>query len=160
MLSRKLKNFLDAQKVSYEVINVPQEHYTTPEIAADLHLSGKKLAKVVIVIVGNQFVMAVLPSHEKVVLPDLARAIRDCKEAKLARENEFQSMFTDCRIGSMPPFGNLYGLAVYVDEHLTRQDEIYFEGGSHSEIVKMKYQDFARLVNPIVAQFGAIPRAA
>ena len=53
----------------------------------------------------------------------------------------------------MPPFGNLYGMDVYVAESLTRNDEIAFNAGSHTEVIKMAYEDFERLVRPRVVSF-------
>ena len=51
----------------------------------------------------------------------------------------------------MPPFGNLYGIPVWVDKLLARDDEIVFNAGNHEQTVHMKYADFARLVKPRVA---------
>ncbi|MEN6321411.1 MAG: YbaK/EbsC family protein, partial [Syntrophaceae bacterium] len=62
----------------------------------------------------------------------------------------FKDIFPDCEVGAMPPFGNLYGMDVYVDQHLTEDKEIVFNAGSHSELVRMAYEDFARLVKPKV----------
>ena len=45
----------------------------------------------------------------------------------------------------MPPFGNLWGLGVYIAESIANSDEIAFSAGSHNEIIKMKYKDFDQL---------------
>jgi Ala-tRNA(Pro) deacylase len=87
---------------------------------------------------------------------DLSAFKRLChaKAASLASEPEFELRFPDCDLGAMPPFGNLYGIPVYVEESLTRDKEIAFNAGSHSELVKMNYDDFERVVNPIVGRFA------
>jgi len=62
--------------------------------------------------------------------------------------------FPDCEIGFMPPFGNLYGMDVYVDKYLTEDREIAFNAGAHLELFKMSYQDFEKLVKPKVLRFS------
>jgi Ala-tRNA(Pro) deacylase len=61
-----------------------------------------------------------------------------------------------CETGAMPPFGNLYGLPVYVDQTLTRDEEIDFNAGSHTELLQLAYADFERLVKPQVTSFGVL----
>jgi Ala-tRNA(Pro) deacylase len=77
------------------------------------------------------------------------------KDAELASEREFKQHFPDCETGAMPPFGNLYGIPVYVDETLTEDDEIAFNAGSHRELIRMMYTDFDRLVRPEVMNFSS-----
>ena len=54
----------------------------------------------------------------------------------------------------MPPFGNLYGMRVYVEKSLAEDKEIAFNAGSHTELVRMAYADYERLVGPTVVAFG------
>ena len=112
-ISRKLKEYLDDQEVHYEVL-IHEEAYTSPEIAHTLHVPGKDLAKVIIVTVEDRFVMTVLPSTWKVDLNRL-KEVFQANHVRLATEEEFKGLFPDCDLGAMPPFGNLYGLDVYVD---------------------------------------------
>jgi Ala-tRNA(Pro) deacylase len=72
---------------------------------------------------------------------------------ELANEWEFAQLFPDCDVGAMPPFGNLYGLPVYVAETLTTGEEIAFNACSHSELIKLAYRDFEKLVKPTVLRF-------
>jgi Ala-tRNA(Pro) deacylase len=152
---RRLKDYLDSQKVSYKTL-AHKEAYTAPEIAHSLHVSGKDLAKVVMVKVGERFVMAVLPANWKVDLKRL-KEVFQTSHVRLATEEEFKALFPDCDIGAMPPFGNLYGLEVYVDQSLTADEEIVFQAGTHVDAVKLRYEDFARLVRPTVAEFHQTP---
>ena len=147
--SAKLIEFLDSSHVRYEVQQHPPA-MTAQEVAESEHVSGKKFAKVVILRAGRDFVMAVLPAPYHVDL-EQARAALGRRELELAEEDEFERLFPGCEPGAMPPFGNLYGLPVCVDRELTRAGEIVFNAGTHSETVRMRYDDFARLVNPRVA---------
>jgi Ala-tRNA(Pro) deacylase len=149
----KVKDFLDANAVKYVVVS-HSKAYTAQGIAAVSHISGKELAKTVIVKLDGALAMAVLPASYQVDLPALKRAT-GVQEAALATEREFKQHFPDCETGAMPPFGNLYGIPVYVDETLTEDKEIAFNAGSHYELIKMAYLDFERLVGPEVMSFSS-----
>src|SRR5438093_8372148 len=143
---KKLKEFLDREKVKYVRI-VHSTAYTAQEVAASAHITGKELAKTIIVELDGKMAMAVLPANRKIVLQDL-REVTGSDEVKFASEEEFKQQFPDCETGAMPPFGNLYGMDVYVAESLTRNEEIAFNAGSHTEVIKLPYKDFERLVQP------------
>lgn len=152
---RRLKEYLDSQKVRYDVL-AHQEAFTATTIAHALHVPGKELAKVVMVKIGDRFVMTVLPSTWKVDLKRLKEVFRT-SHVGLATEEEFKGLFPDCDIGAMPPFGNLYGLEVYVDRSLTEDEEIVFQAGTHREAIRMRYEDFATLVGPTVEELHQSP---
>lgn len=144
----KLREFLDSHNIKY-LVTSHSVAYTAQGIAALVHLSGKKLAKTVVVRIDGELTMAVVPASFHVDL-DLLRAATEARAVELATELEFKDAFPDCETGAMPPFGNLYGMAVYVDPSLAEDDEITFSAGTHHELVRMKWDDVVRLVNPRV----------
>jgi Ala-tRNA(Pro) deacylase len=148
---RKLKEFLDREKIKYVSI-IHSTAYTAQEVAASAHVTGKELAKVVIVELDGKMAMAVLPANRKIVLQDL-REVTGCDEVKFASEDEFRARFPDCETGAMPPFGNLYGMDVYAAESLIDNEEIAFNAGSHTEVIRVAFRDFERLVHPKVMSF-------
>jgi len=148
---KKLKEFLDRERVKYVSI-VHSPTYTAQEVAASAHVTGKEFAKTVIVELDRQMAMAVLPANRKIVLQDL-REVTGSDQVKFASEDEFKKQFADCETGAMPPFGNLYGMEVYLAESLLENEEIAFNAGSHTEIIKMPFRDFERLVKPKVVSF-------
>jgi Ala-tRNA(Pro) deacylase len=154
----KVKDFLDANAVKYVVIS-HSKAYTAQGIAAVSHISGKEVAKTVIVKLDGALAMAVLPASYQVDLPALRRDT-GVQSAELASEREFKQHFPDCETGAMPPFGNLYSIPVYADESLTEDKEIAFNAGSHYELIKMAYLDFERLVGPEVMNFSSARVAA
>jgi Ala-tRNA(Pro) deacylase len=154
----KLREFLDANRVHYEVRS-HRRVYTAQEVAAAEHVPGREMAKVVMVRDGGKFLMAVLPAPYHVGLEQLENAAGRTG-LRLATEAEFAGLFPGCEPGAMPPFGNLYGIPVWVDEALTRDDEIAFNAGNHEQTVHMRYADFARLVQPRIALLRAGTRAA
>ena len=151
MLSlNKLKEFLDNSLVAYEVLT-HRVAFTAQQLAAVQHVKGKQLAKVVVARSGSEFMMIVLPAPYHVGLRR-ARAATGRQDLEIAHESEFASLFAGCEPGAMPPFGNLYNVPVWVDESLAQDEEIVFNACTHTEAIKMKYSDFARLVHPTVAK--------
>ncbi len=154
----KLTEFLDANGVPYEV-RLHRRAFTAQEVAEAEHIPGREMAKVVMLRDDRGFVMAVLPAPYHVDIQAF-RAATGRPELRLAEEAEFAGLFPDCEPGAMPPFGNLYGIAVWVDDALSRDEEIAFNAGDHERTVHMKYADFARLVEPQVATLRMGAKAA
>jgi len=151
-VSARLREYLDQNNVKYVSI-AHSKAYTAQEVAQSMHVKGKEIAKTVILKVDDKPVMAVLPASHKVNIDALCRNIGG-REARLATEDEFRDLFNDCEIGAMPPFGNLYGLPVYMSEALQDDEEIFFNAGTHTDAIKMRLSDYVNLVNPIVARFA------
>ena len=148
MAAQALKNFLDGNHVKYTIITHSPE-FTAQEIAASAHIPGKDLAKTVIVKIDGDFAMAVLPASMHVSLTRLKEAA-GAGDAAIASETDFEKLFPDCELGAMPPFGNLYNMPVYAAKELTEDTEIAFNAGTHSELVRLAYSDFDKLVHPKV----------
>ena len=155
VMHQRLQSYLDSHKIPYQVVN-HSIAYTAREAADSLHIPANTFAKVVIIKAEGRYLMAVLPSTWKVDLKRLEEVL-ECPYVRLATEDELAILFPDCEIGSMPPFGNLYGTPVYVDATLTQDEEIVFDAGSHVGAIKMRYKDFADLVRPQVAEFHREP---
>ena len=145
----KLKEFLDSQQVKYVKIS-HSPAYTAQEVAASAHVRGKELAKTVMVTLDGKLAMVVLPASRKIGF-DLLREVSGAENVQLASERAFCDMFPGCEVGAMPPFGNLYGMDVYVSESLAKDEEIAFNAGSHTELIRLAYKDFERLVRPKIA---------
>jgi len=148
---KQLKEFLDSNNVKYVSVT-HSTAYTAQEIAALTHTKGRDMAKTVIVKLGDSLAMAVLPASFRADLEHLKEGI-GVETISLATESEFRARFPGCETGAMPPFGNLYGMPVFVDESLTKEKEIAFNAGSHNELIRLAYGDFERLVQPKVLPF-------
>jgi len=149
---KKLKDFLEKENIKYVSI-YHSITYTAQEIAASVHVKGKEMAKTVMVKLDGKMAMAVLPASHQVDFDRLKRA-SGAQDAMLATEKEFKDLFPGRDIGAMPPFGNLYGMDVFVSRALTEDKEIAFNAGSHYELIRLTYQDFERLVSPKIADFS------
>jgi Ala-tRNA(Pro) deacylase len=152
MPCEKLLEYLDENGASYELFE-HAEAYTAQEIADEAHISGKQFAKTVMVKLDGRMAMAVLPAANKVNFTLLMQAA-GAEAISLAAEPEFKELFPDCDLGAMPPFGNLYGMEVWVAGSLGETPEIVFNAGTHTELIRMRYADFERLVKPKTARFS------
>ena len=149
---KSLKSYLDDNKIKYSVIS-HSTAYTAQEIAALVHVPGKELAKTVIVKSDDGYAMVVLPASRKINF-DALKSVMSKNNVELAKEEEFEKMFPDCELGAMPPFGNLYDMPIYVAKTLSEDEEIAFNAGTHTDVIKMSYADLERLAKPIVADFS------
>jgi Ala-tRNA(Pro) deacylase len=150
-ISILLKTFLDENQIPYSVMTHTTA-YTAQGAAATMQISGKELAKTVVLWAGEEMILAVLPGPNHVRLEKLGTELG--KSVRLATEQEFSSLFPDCELGAMPPFGSLYNLPVYVDESLAADEAIVFNAGTHRDAIRIRYDDFVRLAKPRVCSFA------
>ena len=145
----RLRDFLDSNGVKYITIR-HSPAFTAQEIAASAHIKGRELAKTVMVKIDGKLSMAIIPAQRMLDLEKLSKAAGGA-EVEIAVEKEFIEAFPGCELGAMPPFGNIYGIDVFVALELTKDEEIVFNAGSHSELVRLSYVDFESLAMPKVA---------
>lgn len=153
MTMTDLTKVLDEQQVRYITLR-HSTAYTAQEVAASAHISGNEVAKTVMVKLDGAMAMAVLRASDKVDL-DLLRGAAGAKKAELAVEEEFRGLFPGVEVGAMPPFGNLYGMPVFVEESLSRDERIAFNAGTHRDLIQLDYDAYAKIVKPMVANFSA-----
>ena len=152
MPTSKMREFLDQNDIRYVTVK-HSPAFTAQAVAASAHIPFDEMAKTVMLQVDDKTVMAVLPASYQIDFEELKLALGTSK-VKLLPEKAFKDRFPDCEPGAMPPFGNLYGMPVYVAETLTRDEYIAFSAGSHREVVIMTYSDYARLVRPVAMKFS------
>jgi Ala-tRNA(Pro) deacylase len=153
MISNRLRNFLEEQRIPYHVIHHRRD-YTAQGAAADTHTPGREFAKSVVLSVDGVHAMAVLPAHCRVDVEKLRRAL-GARDVQLVSEDDIQRLCPDCEVGAEPPLGNLYGLPVYLDRQMTADEQITFNAGTHEDAVRIRMNDFVRTVQPRVMDLCA-----
>lgn len=143
--TERVEAYLRTNKVPYQLHHHPLA-YTADRVAASEHISGKLMAKVVLAFVDKELVMLVLSSNHSVNTISLGQ-LMEGRPVRLAHESEFAPIFSDCEVGAMPPFGPLYNVPVFVDKALTEQPVIYFQAGTHTDTISMRYSDYQKLVH-------------
>jgi Ala-tRNA(Pro) deacylase len=150
-----IHEFLREAHVPYTVVP-HQPAFTAQEEAAATHVPGRDWAKVVVCFIDGEPVEAVVPAPSVVNLDRLLE-LASGSEIRLANEEELRRLFPDCEVGAMPPLGPLYGQTVYVDAVLALEPEIVFNAGTHQDAIAMRWNDFVKMVNPIVGRFAEPP---
>jgi Ala-tRNA(Pro) deacylase len=157
MISTRLKELLDTNKVFHSVVS-HDPAFTAQELAHEMHVPGHEFVKAVIVKVDGHFAVAAVPAHRLVDLKALARVAK-VKKCSLADESEMRQLFPDCEVGAMPPLGNLYRLATFVDEEVTDNESVIINAGTHGEAVRLRFTDLKRLAAPQIGSFAVAPPA-
>jgi Ala-tRNA(Pro) deacylase len=153
----RLENYLRENGVPFEAQHHPRA-VTAQEVAATEHVPGRMFAKTVMALADEDMVMLVLPAPYH-VNPEKAAGALDAGDFRLASEEQFRDAFSDCEVGAMPPFGNIYDVPVYVDEALAEDERIVFRAGSHTDTMSVRYADFEGLVKPTLSAFADPPSA-
>jgi Ala-tRNA(Pro) deacylase len=145
-------DYLKRNGVAYEII----EHnpaFSAHEVTVASHVQDKDLAKTLVIHIDDKYCMVVMPANHRLDKNMLGEIVK-AKHVHLAQEDNLKSLFPDCELGAMPPFGNLYALPVYIDKELTKDNEIIFNACSHIKSIRLKMNDYMRLVKPVIAEFS------
>ena len=153
MPNQKIKAFLDGAGVNYITIT-HSSAFTAPEVAASAHVKGREFAQTVVVRVDGRIALAVVSANHHVDVESLRR-LTGAKRVEIAGEREFKSLFPECEVGAMPPFGNLWGMDVYADARLAEDVDIAFNAGLHTELIRMRWDDFERLAKPRMLELAS-----
>jgi len=148
----KITDYLQSQNVQFETRQHPPA-YTAQEVAAEEHVSGRTLAKAVVVRADDSYALCVLPAHRKLDMEKAAAAL-NAQQVFLADEMDLAKLFPDAEVGAEPPFGNLYNLPTVADNQLASEEFIIFQAGTHRQAIRMRFDDYRCLVNPLLADIS------
>ena len=148
---KRVLSFLKENNVPFTISQHPKA-YTAQRVAATAHIPGKILAKTIVVKIDGKMALAVLPANDRIAFAEFSRQLHT-KKVELASEEEFRKAFPDCETGAMPPFGNLYEMDTYVASDLVQNKMIAFNACNHIDVIEMKFEDYNRIVSPVVVHF-------
>ena len=141
-VTERLTRWLEERDVSFRLL----EHapvFTSEEAARVRGTPIEAGAKALVLRAEEQTVHVVLPGNRKVDNAQL-RAILGTRTLRFATPEELLTL-TGCTPGAVPPFGNLFGLPVLVDEELAKREDIAFNAGSNTTSIVMRCADFLHL---------------
>jgi Ala-tRNA(Pro) deacylase len=144
---------LELRGIPFEVLH-HAEVYTTQEVAQCEHMSGHRVAKVVVVMAEGRPVELILPASRHVDL-DRVRTVLHAHEIRLATEAEMEKYFTDCQVGAIPALRHWKDVDVLMDRSLNVEGPILFQAGTHADAVRLNFRDWYELVQPQVVTFSA-----
>jgi len=144
--------YLDSEHINYEIIDHPRT-FTARSTAQSAHLTSQTVSKVVIVKADQRLVMVVIPADANIEHLSLAREL-GVGFVMIASEEEFRDRFPNCEIGAMPPLGNLYGMEVFIAKELYDRFDITFNGGTHTQLIRMNTVEFCDVTRAKVIEKG------
>jgi Ala-tRNA(Pro) deacylase len=156
-IPQRIRDYLDSQNVPYETLHHSQA-FTAQEVAHSLHVSGKKCEKVVVARRDSKPVLVVMPASHRLNFQELKATLK-ANQLEMLVENELVGLFPDCDLGAVPPFGNLYGIDVWVDRAVASAEKVIFCAGTHEDCIRMRYSDFAKLTRPFLGHFSELGTA-
>ena len=149
-----IRDFLQSRHVWFEtLLHCPAPSAT--KRAKIIHVSGRRVAKGVLIKAAGGDVLVVLPATHRVDLERLAGVLGE-KEIRIATEDEVERVFADCERGALPPFGRLYGLKTVVDVSLGGSGEFVFLANARHEGMRMRYRDYEAIEAPIRARIALV----
>jgi len=144
----RLKGYLNKNNINY-VLYYHNRTDKKVELANNLGFLEKEFVQTFIVKTKDGYAMTVLPDGQGIDI-NLFKDSGFKTKAKLVRLDEVKTLFPDCELGAIPPLGNIYKFPVYIPKALKNFNEIVFHAGTHTDTIKMRYEDFYRLVKPKV----------
>lgn len=153
MIPERIETYLRAHDVPYYAHAHPRA-VTALELAQAMHVTGHRVAKPVIVKADECFWMCVVPASGNVDLERVATLL-DAYEVRLAREDEFESLFPGCEVGAEPALGTLFSLPVVMDRELTHWSELVLRAGSHEDALEIPLSDYEMLEWPRIGSITA-----
>jgi len=146
-----IKEILQRRGVAYEERHHP-EVFTAQEVAQAERISGHRLAKVVVVLADARPVELIVPASRRIVL-ERARGLLGAREVRLASEAEMAKLFADCEPGAIPPLCHWKDVEVLMDATMQVEGDLFFQAGTHQDIIRLKFEDWFHLVKPRVESF-------
>jgi len=150
-VSKKILNYLDKNKVKYELI----EHktvFTAYDLAQTLKLELSAIAKTLLVKLDSHLALAVLPASTRLDLKKL-KALAKVKKAEIPKENIMKTKLK-IKPGAITPFGKIYKLPVYLDDSLKRPKVILVGSGSFEESLKLTPANLIKLEQPTIGKIS------
>jgi Ala-tRNA(Pro) deacylase len=147
-----IESELEQQHVAFRECH-HRPRFTSQEVAAEEHVSGHRLAKVVIVKTDDGFVEVVVPASQRLNLEAVRREL-GCNTCRLATEKEIGEQFGDCEVGAVPPLRHWPNVPILMDRHLSElKGPIMFQAGTHEDAIEMDFTDWYRMVQPREGDF-------
>ena len=147
-------SLLEKMGVGYEVLNYKHDvkgaKYAADSLGADIKQMIKSL---VIKDNNNCFYFCLMPGHLEVSVKKAAKLL-NVKSAAMATSEEAERL-TGYFVGGISPFGSKNELKVIIDSSLILHEQIYINGGARGVILKMKFSDLQKTLEPLSGDIAA-----
>ena len=145
--------YLKRNGIPHEVIEQTQTTTNGRATNTPQPFNEKDPVKTFIIHADNKRCMLVVPANIRPNEGLLSKAMQ-AKDLHFAQQDDLKTIFPECELDAMPPFGNLYALPVILDKELAKEKEIIFKACSQSKSIRLKMNDYLRLVKPLIKELS------
>jgi Ala-tRNA(Pro) deacylase len=143
---------LERHGVPYEA-RCHEGAFTSQQVAEQEHFSGRRVAKVVVIIADGRYVELVLPATRQVSL-ERVREVLKAREVRMATEQEMERHFCEAEVGAEPPLRHWPDVPIVMDKSMRLKGDILLQAGTHTDAVRVRFDDWFNLVHPQVESFS------
>src|SRR3989344_3778587 len=144
-----LKKLLEEKGVSYKLL-AHERVFTSEEAARIRGVPLSSGVKAMVVKAADGYAMVLVPGNMRIDFEKLRDKIG---KVKLASPEEVFRI-TGCEVGSVHPFGNLFGLRVLMDRHVLDNETVNFNAGMHEVSINMNPRDMAGIIKPEIGDYA------
>ena len=145
---KKLQKFLEDNNVKYEEIR-HKIVYTAHDKASTLKVPERVIGKTLVVKFDKSVVLVLISAHknlDKQTLKKLAKS----KKIDFVKEAWMKRNFKGVKMGSVPPFGNLWKLATFVDGGLIKEKKVILNSGDYKNSIKINPSVLKKVIPGLV----------
>jgi len=147
-IPKKIINFLEKAKIKYEPIK-HRTVYTAFDKAATLKVPQKIIGKTLVIKLDNLPALALIPANKNLDMQSLKK-ITKTKKIDFIKEAWMKKKLKGVKIGAVPPFGNLWGLPMFIDRSLINSPKIIINSGDYNFSIKLKGNLLKKLISDLV----------
>ncbi|MCE9552924.1 MAG: YbaK/EbsC family protein [Planctomycetes bacterium] len=147
-----LYEFMNKHRLAYKTYAHDEVH-DSQHLAEALRVPGRNVAKTVLLCADHGYacVLVVVPATAQVDLRLVSKCLGGA-EIRLATQTEIATHCPGCDHGVLPPFGTHLGIRTIVDSSLAEHEDLFFQGCSQREAIRLSYHDYCEVEHPLVAQ--------
>lgn len=152
-IPKKIINFLEKNKIKYEILK-HKTVYTAFDKAQTLKVKQKIIGKTLVLKKNGEIFIVLISANKNLDLKKFKKLTK-AKKVDFVSEKQIKQKFKGVKVGTLPPFGNLWKTQTLVDKPLLKEKEIILSGGDYNFSIKIKGKDFKKLVSDLITgSFG------
>ncbi len=152
-IPQKVIRFLDKNKIKYEIVN-HRTVYTAYDKAATLRVKPNIIGKTLVLKANSDLIIVLVSGNKNLDKNKLKKLVNDWRKEqglKPAKNTDFiseklmKNKFKGIKLGSIPPFGNLYKLPTFIDRGLLKEKNIFVNSGIYKASFKISPKIFDKI---------------
>jgi len=145
---RKFIDFLEKNKVKYTLVK-HRTVYTAYDKVATLKMKPNIIGKTLVLKIDKNLAAVLIPANKNLDKNKLKKVAK-VKNLDFVSERIIKNKLKGVKVGAVPPFGNLWGLATFIDKSLINQPKIIVNGGNYNFSIKISPANLKKLIPDLI----------